>query len=213
MKKFLTAKKDIHNLDFQGLDKTWIKINWNWFIPQCLATLSQLAPPIKDKQGYCAPATREQIEFIPLARSIFNILTTSPRSLYVLNQTTSNNYNQSIPLVLMSYKLYHNVLYDSWDDPIPLLEPLHITMYNNRKYYTSLPDPSTLDWKTYPVPLGCHRTPSSWHPETIGVLDRLTKHCYLQTWLWHPNLIDRYSIQGIYNWDQPQISHHNSTIF
>jgi hypothetical protein len=207
MKKNITsiAPADLVSPDFWNKNKDWI---WS----QAAAVLAK-TPPVKVYNHYSSVATMERIVQDPLAKQIFNVFTTSPRSQYIKNQSLVPHFNQSIPLVLSVYKRYYNVCYNDWDKDVKvLLEFDHQLVYNNR--YHTLPCASTLDWKTFPSrDLSGYCSLGSWSGGVIGRLDRLSKHIYLQTWLWHHTKISPYSIQSLASWDYRQTTLHTSDIF
>ena len=191
--------------DFWQVHHTWI---WN----KAAAVLAK-TPPVKIDNHYSSVATMERIVQDPLARQIFDVFTSSPRSRFIKNQSLVPHFNQSVPLVLMAYKKYYNVCYHSWDQSVKvLLEFDHQIVLKNRHH--TLVSPDTLDWKTFPSrDLSGYCSLGSWSGGVIGRLDRLSKHIYLQTWLWHHTKISPYSIQSLENWDYRQTTLHTSDIF
>lgn len=207
----LLMKKKITDLNLQQLtNHDFWKINYDWLFPQTQAILSQIAPVIINNRP-SAVHTLDKINQDPLTKVIVNIYKTSPRSVLVSNQTKALDYSQAVPLVLMVYKKFYSVDYHSWTDMECLLEPLHTSVLNNREI--NLPHPRTLDWKDLKINLSAYCSLGSWESNTIGRLDRLSKHIYLQTWLWHHSKITKYSIQSLENWDHREFTLHTSDIF
>lgn len=207
MKKNITsiAPADLASPNFWQTNHSWI---WN----QAAAVLAKITP-VKIDNRYSSVATLQKIQQDPLAKQIFDVFVTSPRSVYIKNQTLVPHFNQSVPLVLSVYKRYYNVCYHSWDENVKvLLEFDHQLVLKNRHHV--LPSPITLDWKTFPTrDLSGYCSLGSWSADVIGRLDRLSKHIYLQTWLWHHTKISPYSIQSLENWDQRTTTLHTSDIF
>jgi hypothetical protein len=191
--------------DFWQTNHTWI---WS----QAAAVLAKI-PPVRVGERYSSVSTMERIQRDPLARQIFKIFTTSPRSKFIKNQSLVSHYNQSVPLVLSVYKRYYDIGYHSWDNNVAvLLEFDHVLVLKNSHHV--LPDPITLDWSTFPSRnLSGYCSLGSWSGNVIGTLDRLSKHIYLQTWLWHHTKISLYSIQSLTSWDQRTTTLHTSDIF
>lgn len=199
------APADLVSPNFWNKNKDWI---WN----QATAVLAQI-PPVRGHNHYSSMATLERIVRDPLAKQIFKIFTTSPRSQFIKNQTLVPHFNQSVPLVLMAYKRYYDVSYHSWDENVcSLLEFDHQIVLKNQHHV--LPCARTLDWSTFPTrDLSGYCSLGSWSANVIGRLDRLSKHIYLQTWLWHHTKISPYSIQSLEDWDQRHTTLHTSDIF
>jgi hypothetical protein len=186
--------------------------NQSWIWNQAAAVLAK-TPPVRSHNRYSSVATLERIQQDPLARQIFNVFTSSPRSQYIKNQSLVQHYNQSVPLVLSVYKRYYNVCYHSWDDDVKVLLEFDHQLVLSKRYHT-LPCSSTLDWSTFPTRnLSGYCSLGSWSADVIGRLDRLSKHIYLQTWLWHHTKISPYSIQSLASWDQRTTTLHTSDIF
>ena len=207
-------KKNIEILDSNDLidPKFWQK-NHNWIWNQAAAVLARIPPVMNEDRSYNAVLTLKSIAVHPLAFKIFQVFTTSPRTRFLKNNALVSHFNQSVPLVLSVYKRYYNVDYHSWDDNVRvLLEMDHRLVYNNRA--TVLPDPTTLDWKMLSgKDYSSYCSLGSWSSDVIGRLDRLSKHIYLQTWLWHHSKINKYSIQSLQNWDHRTTTLHTSDIF
>jgi hypothetical protein len=207
MKKNITsiAPADLVSPDFWQVHHSWI---WS----QAAAVLAK-TPPVKIDNHYSSVATLERIVQDPLAKQIFNVFTTSPRSQFIKNQTLVPQFNQSVPLVLMAYKRYYDVGYHSWDDDVKVLLEFDHQLVLSKRYHV-LPCVKTLDWSTFPTrDLSGYCSLGSWSGGVIGRLDKLSKHIYLQTWLWHHTKISPYSIQSLEDWDQRHTTLHTSDIF
>ena len=170
-------KKDIKVLKDWSL-KT-ISHNHNWIIPQCFAHLAQFNPK-------SLKSTRD-----PLVQKILLLFKYSPRSHWLKHQTLHLMYAQHVPLILASYKTYHNTPYYSWDldDPF-FLEPIHRAIWKNKSVVCKPP----------------HYNKSSWFFHFGGCdvfqdLDIYTKHLITNTWLWHPQHYTKWQIHSLQSWD------------
>lgn len=189
----------------------WWRKHCDWAFFQAQAHLQKVVPTMcKTVQKYQTHTLVQQFEQDPFLYQLYKIFTTSPRSSIVHNQKSSP-FNATVPLVLMVYKKFYNIPYHSWTELHPLLENDHRTVLNNQNLV--LPPLSQLSWQTYPQDLTKYNGLGSWESSVIGKLDRLSKHIYLQTWLWHPSIINAYSIQSLENWDRAQVGFHTSHIF
>lgn len=180
-------KKDIKVLKDWSL-KT-IKANHNWIIPQCFAHLAQFNPKL-------LKTTRD-----PLVIKILELFKHSPRSHWLSSQSSHLNYAQHVPLILASYKIYHNVPYHSWDldDPF-FLEPIHQVLWKNRDTICEPPISTKSTWFFHTG--GC---------EAFQRLDTYTKHLLCNTWLWHPQHYHQLQIHSLQNWDHYHTPPHNTS--
>lgn len=206
-------KKNILQVDTADLaSPNFWQVHHSWIWSQAAAVLAKI-PPVKINNHYSSVHTLQKIAQDPLAYSIFKVFTKSPRSVYIKNQSLVQHFNQSVPLVLMAYKKYYNVLYHSWDKDVKLLLEYDHQLVLKNQHHT-LQSPATLDWKSFPTrDLSGYCSLGSWSSGVVGTLDRLSKHIYLQTWLWHHTKISPYSIQSLEDWDYRHTTLHTSDIF
>lgn len=203
-------KKDVYTFPLEHASR---KDYASWIFPQILAHFGSKKLFFKD--GMVSPSrTLESWNLEPLEYSWLDLITTSPRSLF-LESSRFPALSQSVPLLLSAFKTYQNVFYESWDFSDPsiksFLEPLHFQLVPLRNH--NLPEIQTLDWKNLDKKLETWFSFGNWESDTLGTLPRLAVHIYTQTWLWHPNKKHSLAIQSLKNWDKAEPVLHQSTIF
>ena len=203
-------KKDI----FFGIPKLPKKDHYgSWIFPQILAHFGAKKLVYKDFK-VSSTLTLERWNLRTEEKIWLEYITTSPRSSF-LESRKYPSLSQSVPLALSAFKIYQNVLYESWDFEDPnikvFLEPLQFQLILLRDH--NLPDPKTLDWKALEKKLESWFSFGEWEAQHLGSLPRLAKHIFTQTWIWHPLKLHHLAIQSLKCWDLPEPNLHQSNIF